>query len=144
MTSLQYFFFLTLIFTVPRHLVERHNWRLCINTVSDMTINSNKYWDFHHIYRVSNEGIKTQEITIWLRMLADSPKPEAYHSQPGLDKYFQHNVMLRLTIIIVMFTSITVIIFASMIIKSILKLQTMHYAIRAMGGVTLRQKKEKN
>ena len=77
-------------------------------------------------------------------MLADSPKPEAYHSQPGLDKYFQHYVMLRLTIIIVMFTSITVTIFASMIIKSILKLQTMHYAIRAMGGVTLRQKKEKN
>ena len=58
-------------------------------------------------------------------MLADSPKPEAYHSQPGLDKYSQHYVMLRLTTIIVMFTSITVIIFASMIIKSILKLQTM-------------------
>ena len=54
-------------------------------------------------------------------MLADSPKPEAYHSQPGLDKYSQHYVMLRLTTIIVMFTSITVIIFASMIIK----LQTM-------------------
>ena len=36
-------------------------------------------------------------------MLADSPKPEAYHSQPGLDKYFQHYVMLRLTTIIVMF-----------------------------------------
>ena len=58
-------------------------------------------------------------------MLADSPKPEAYHSQPGLDKYFQHYVMLGLTTIIVMFTSITVIIFASMIIKSIYKLKTM-------------------
>ena len=58
-------------------------------------------------------------------MLADSPKPEAYHSQPGLDKYFQHYVMFGLTTIIVMFTSITVIIFASMIIKSMYKLQTM-------------------
>ena len=59
-------------------------------------------------------------------MLADSPKPEAYHSQPGLDKYFQHYVMLGLTTIIVMFASIiTVIIFASMIINGIYKLQTM-------------------
>ena len=96
-------------------------WSLFNITLSaplTITINSNKYWDFHHIYLVSNQGIKTQEITIWLRMLADSPKPEAYHSQPGLDKYSQHYVMLRLTTIIVMFTSITVIIFASMIIKS--------------------------